>query len=48
MTTDGGKNWEPQYGDHSTNDFFDVCFTDSLNGWVFGGNGVIGLVLLIV
>ena len=36
-TADGGRNWTIQARD-TVNDYFDIKFADSLEGWVVGGN----------
>ncbi len=36
-TTNGGYDWEKQVED-SVYDYFDVCFVNSKEGWVVGGN----------
>ncbi|OYT13328.1 MAG: hypothetical protein B6I19_05730 [Bacteroidetes bacterium 4572_114] len=37
-TNNGGSTWDTQYSDNS---IFDIFFTDSLNGWAVGPNGLI-------
>jgi len=38
LTTDGGQHWSVS-GAHAGSSFYDASFTDSLHGWLAGGNG---------
>jgi photosystem II stability/assembly factor-like uncharacterized protein len=40
-TTDGGANWEIQYQEDGSHDFYtfkDICFVNAERGWVVGGS----------